>query len=312
MKGQIHLNGEKLDAMLGNYLKFDVSINLLVLNVYLFIDQFIDDKLDMSNNVRHNHSNFELQFFREGNAVLEVGNNLLPVSQNSLLLIAPGEYHHQKLSEKYALKYCLRFDYIITDRSVSVNNVPWCAKIIKILTESPFLHIDNCFILLDYLNQIKSELQKKELLYIERVHILLTDLFINIFRLIIDKLHGQQLTDQDVERDDLVLDLFFEELYSLPTLTAEDMAKHIGISVRHLNRILKKNYNLTFRQKLIATRIEISKGLLMSTDLSIEKISEKTGFSTSEYFYKCFKRITGMTPGEYRNKSRKETDRNKS
>jgi hypothetical protein len=29
MKGQIHLNGEKLDAMLGNYLKFDVSINLL-------------------------------------------------------------------------------------------------------------------------------------------------------------------------------------------------------------------------------------------------------------------------------------------
>lgn len=247
MKGQIHLNGEKLDAMLGNYLKFDVSINLLVLNVYLFIDQFIDDKLDMSNNVRHNHSNFELQFFREGNAVLEVGNNLLPVSQNSLLLIAPGEYHHQKLSEKYALKYCLRFDYIITDRSVSVNNVPWCAKIIKILTESPFLHIDNCFILLDYLNQIKSELQKKELLYIERVHILLTDLFINIFRLIIDKLHGQQLTDQDVERDDLVLDLFFEELYSLPTLTAEDMAKHIGISVRHLNRILKKNYNLTFR-----------------------------------------------------------------
>ena len=89
MKGQIHLNGEKLDAMLGNYLKFDVSINLLVLNVYLFIDQFIDDKLDMSNNVRHNHSNFELQFFREGNAVLEVGNNLLPVSQNSLLLIAP-------------------------------------------------------------------------------------------------------------------------------------------------------------------------------------------------------------------------------
>jgi AraC family 4-hydroxyphenylacetate 3-monooxygenase operon regulatory protein len=301
MKEQSALH--KIDAMLGQYHKFDVSLTPLVLKVYLPIIQFSDILVNTYHNVRHNHSNYELQFFVEGNDLVEINNYVIPISNNSLLLITPGEYHRQKMTECCALKYCIRFDYMITDKTLSVHEVPWCTEIIKILTESPFLHIENCDMLLHFFNQIREESQKKGLFYFERIHVLLSDLFISIFRLIADKFHGHQSDNRDIEKEDLVLDLFFEELYSIPTLTAEDMALHIGISVRHLNRLLKKNYNLTFRQKLTATRIEVSKGLLKSTDLSIEDISEKTGFSSVEYFYKCFKHNTGMTPGEFKRES---------
>ena len=62
----------------------------------------------------------------------------------------------------FALKYCIRFDYMITDKTLSVHEVPWCTEIIKILTESPFLHIENCDMLLHFFNQIREESQKKD------------------------------------------------------------------------------------------------------------------------------------------------------
>ena len=66
-----------------------------------------------------------------------------------------------------------------------------------------------------------------------------------------------------------------------------------------------KNFGIPFKQKLIQTRIEGAKGFLKSTDLSIEKISEKVGFGSTEYFYHSFKQNTGITPNEYRNDRKK-------
>lgn len=242
MKEQSGLH--KIDAMLDQYYKFDVSLNPLVLKVYLPVDQFSDISVNTNHNVRHNHSSYELQFFIEGNDLIEINNQVISVSNNSLLLIAPGEYHRQKMSKCDISKYCIRFDYMIVDKTISVHDVPWCTEIIRILTESPFLHIENSNNLLHYFKQIHEESQKKELFYIDRIHVLLSDLFISIFRIIVDKVNGHHSDNRDIEKDDLVLDIFFEELYSIPTLTAEDMALSIGISVRHLNRLLQKTIAL--------------------------------------------------------------------
>lgn len=300
MLEHFNLHNGKFEAMLDNYLKFDVNIKPFALKIYLNIDQFESAGMDLNKNVRHNHSNFEMQYFVEGDGMIEIGSNVIPVSQNGLCLVSPGEYHYQSMNEKTIQRYCIRFDYMIVDKTVNVSEVPWCAKIIKALSESPYLYIDDACNLYDYFENIKVELINKELLYTEKVRNILSDIFIETFRLIISKLNGHSISGRDAVKDDLVLDLFFEEIYWIPSLTAEDMANHIGISVRHLNRLLKKYFNLTFRQKLTDTRIEVSKGFLKRTDHSIEEISEKTGFSSVEYFYKCFKHKTGVPPGEYR------------
>ena len=51
---------------------------------------------------------------------------------------------------------------------------------------------------------------------------------------------------------------------------------------------------------LIKCRIEKAKKLLGSTDMSIMKVSMMSGYSNPAYFTKHFKRITGITPKEYR------------
>ena len=48
-------------------------------------------------------------------------------------------------------------------------------------------------------------------------------------------------------------------------------------------------------------RIERAKILLKNPEYSIQEISDKLGFTTRNYFTRCFREVTGETPIEYRN-----------
>ena len=47
-------------------------------------------------------------------------------------------------------------------------------------------------------------------------------------------------------------------------------------------------------------RIEEAKRSLENTDLPIEEISERVGYSDASFFRRLFKRLTGLTPSHYR------------
>lgn len=50
-----------------------------------------------------------------------------------------------------------------------------------------------------------------------------------------------------------------------------------------------------------AARIERAKILLRDSEYSVQEVSDKLGFTTRNYFTRCFRELTGMTPMEYRN-----------
>ena len=51
---------------------------------------------------------------------------------------------------------------------------------------------------------------------------------------------------------------------------------------------------------LTELRVEKAKELLEDMTINVKDISQKVGFRDSSYFTKVFKRITGVTPSEYR------------
>ena len=60
---------------------------------------------------------------------------------------------------------------------------------------------------------------------------------------------------------------------------------------------------MTFVQYLTNCRISHSKELLISTAMPIEQIAYKVGMNSYSYFCTCFKRLSGMSPGEFRRKN---------
>ncbi|MCW8864629.1 MAG: AraC family transcriptional regulator [Colwellia sp.] len=85
--------------------------------------------------------------------------------------------------------------------------------------------------------------------------------------------------------------------YEMPNL--EDIAKKYFITARTLRRKLKEQ-GVTFQQ--IANEELSKKALyyLSTTNLSIEQISLRLGYSESASFIHAFKRWTGTTPKQYR------------
>ena len=88
-------------------------------------------------------------------------------------------------------------------------------------------------------------------------------------------------------------------------LTLEEVAEHAGYSPAYFSRIFREDTGMTFKEYLSELRIEKSKSLLLTSDLSITEISSMLGFNDQSYFCKLFKRATGVTPDKYRKRSRR-------
>ena len=80
----------------------------------------------------------------------------------------------------------------------------------------------------------------------------------------------------------------------------EVLARELNLSRRQLDRIIQKQYGMSFRQKRSQIRFALACDLLRNSKDSIAKISEELGYSTPSNFTSFFKEMHGMTPGEYR------------
>jgi AraC-like DNA-binding protein len=83
----------------------------------------------------------------------------------------------------------------------------------------------------------------------------------------------------------------------VPTLA--DMARHLGMSSRSLQRKLA-DQNLTYRILVEKSRRLLARKLLRQTDYSLAEVAFMTGFSEQSAFTRAFKRWDGETPRSYR------------
>jgi len=85
-------------------------------------------------------------------------------------------------------------------------------------------------------------------------------------------------------------------------ITLEDVAAEVHLSPAYFSRVFNEEMKQNFNQYLNMIRIEHSKKLLNDLSLSIADISGFSGFEDQSYFTKVFKKITGTSPGRYRDR----------
>jgi AraC-like DNA-binding protein len=71
-------------------------------------------------------------------------------------------------------------------------------------------------------------------------------------------------------------------------------------------QMLPSGLGISFSDYLIQLRIIDSKMLLSQTDLQINEIAAQLHFSNAQNFIRAFKKITSMTPGQYRNNTMRQ------
>jgi len=86
------------------------------------------------------------------------------------------------------------------------------------------------------------------------------------------------------------------------TRNAKVCAKELNVSYKHLNNICKKLINKTAKQFIDDFIILEAKRCLLSSEMSINRISEQVGFDEATNFIKYFKKHTNISPARFRNK----------
>lgn len=83
-------------------------------------------------------------------------------------------------------------------------------------------------------------------------------------------------------------------------INVEDVLFEVGVSRATLVKRMKQAVGQVPSQAISRARVELAKQLLLTTDLKMEEIARRCGFSRHPRLHEVFKRITGVTPGQYR------------
>ncbi len=90
--------------------------------------------------------------------------------------------------------------------------------------------------------------------------------------------------------------------YMNEMLSVKDISSHVFLSVSYVCTFFKNETGQTLNQYLTEYRMEKSKELLKDPQYKISDVSSKVGYSDGNYFSKTFRKYTGLSPSEYREK----------
>ena len=78
------------------------------------------------------------------------------------------------------------------------------------------------------------------------------------------------------------------------------LAEEFHLSAQYISQLFKNEIGVNFLAYLTNIRMEQAKKLLLSSQLSIAEISERSGYGDYRIFTKAFKKAEGVTPSQYR------------
>lgn len=90
-------------------------------------------------------------------------------------------------------------------------------------------------------------------------------------------------------------------------ISQTDLAGQLQVSASYLSRSFTRETGMSMEDYIIRVRIERASNLLRFSGQSIAAIGDYVGFSTQSYFSRTFRKVTGMTPGQYRKKNQIRT-----
>jgi len=106
--------------------------------------------------------------------------------------------------------------------------------------------------------------------------------------------------DQQIYLGSLHKAIEYIETHLIDELSAEKLADVAGMSVPHFNRVFRKTLRLSPMEYVLSLRVQEAQRLLVTTDLPLSEIATTVGFYDQSHFTKRFRKVTGITPRQYR------------
>ncbi len=237
----------------------------------------------------HSHDDaFEVFCVKFGECTIDVSTVSYHLHMNECLIVPPNTPHRTQAVSEDAVVSCLPFRLVENEKKAQfIEMVSPCTKIYA----SPLLvslH-DSAEI-----NGNNTDYDKERDALIDKL------IFAEIVTLTIKKAETAALYENTKIKSYLdMIDDFFSNPANY-NQSAQELADSMHISVRHLNRLLLQHLGKSFGELIRDRRLTLSQWMLRNTEISIDEIYEKVGYTSKSAFFKLFKNLTGLTPKQYR------------
>lgn len=128
--------------------------------------------------------------------------------------------------------------------------------------------------------------------------------FQQIFKNIFLKLEKSMIAEQKIIKEKMVKPIeeavrFMRKNYT-NLISLEDVAEVSNVSASYLSRLFKEEMEIGYNEYLTQIRMEEAKKMLSDTNMSVKDIAAQVGYPNEKYYSKLFKKLTGITPTDYR------------
>jgi YesN/AraC family two-component response regulator len=252
----------------------------------------------------HKHTFFEMIYVINGQCTQCINDQKIILKEGTLCIVAPLTTHSIGVfDDSIVMNIIIRrktFENVFYTLLQSSN------KITDFVNRSLYLYQEAGCLLLD----TKKDEQILELVlnlyneYIERkphFDLVLNSELMYMLSLVLQRYEDTiEMPQKPFNGNKTMIDIISYIEDHFHDITLAKVADHFTYSQGYLSRMIKKETGQSFRDLLFNIKFDKARGLLETTDQSIEDIAYAVGFENSENFYRLFKKKFHITPGKYR------------
>ena len=250
-------------------------------------------KLKKFDNTIHFHKYYEIEFIFDGTGIHYLNGNSIPINRGYICLITPKDFHSFHIKEQEELKV---FNIAFTNANVSKD-------LFEKILQLPYsiqgnLDEQTTYSLLYLFDLLFREFKNPS----ENFQFIQRSLLDSIVSVILG--HIPFDNSKNTQHSKTVNEVLqcIEKEFTDPNLSLLTISENLHKTQNYLGKIIKTYTGLTFNQYINQKRLDFAKHLIKNKKLSIQKIAEQSGFSSTSYFIKLFKNEYGLTPNEYKEK----------
>lgn len=246
----------------------------------------------------HFHNALEILFVLEGSVNIKLGGDLYTLEEEDLILINSNQLHssYKTNEDNITLVLQINLDYF--------SKIYPGAKSIRF--EDLLLGGDRTNdqvqnLIRAYIAEIVWQINKKpfgyQLVIGSKLNLLASVLLSNYEFSIVEGDSTEDIEDE-IKRLYNILNYISDNLEN--KITLKQIADRENINSYYLSHFFKRKVGIGFQEYLNTKRLERAFKLLLNTDMTIIDIANKSGFSSTNYFNKVFKKAYNSLPSENR------------
>lgn len=237
----------------------------------------------------HRHPHYELSLLISGEmhySSEEFGKDEILLHPGEWILISPGLPHRRiaRLDNSFLLGFALKIQHPSPALHRCLKN-----KLQKIDSSA----------LRNQLERLEKQFREPQPFQPQRVRLLLAEILLEFFAEHFSaQLHEEPNAEYSFDPLELA-DHYIEENLTR-SFTADELARAIGLSRRHLYRLFSEKHGLPLKEYIIRQRLSRAAVALTHTDKPVKEIAAMAGFHNLSYFSRQFRRVFIQPPAAYR------------